>query len=40
MDALTGEVASTRPKLVAAISYHVHHMDGSISFRGPLPETP
>ena len=40
MDALTGEVASTRRELVAAISHHVHHTDGSISFRAPLPETP
>ena len=40
MDALTAEVASTRRELVAAVSHHVHHTDGSISFRAPLPETP
>ena len=40
MDALTAEVATTRRELVAAVSHHVHHTDGSISFRAPLPETP
>ena len=39
-DGLTAEVASTRRELIAAISHHVHHTDGSISFRAPLPETP
>lgn len=39
-DELTGKVASTRRELVAAVSHHVHHTDGSISFRVPLPETP
>ena len=40
MDGLTAEVASTRRELIAAVSHHVHHTDGSISFRAPLPETP
>ena len=38
-DGLAAEVASTRRELIVAVSHHVHHDDGSISFRAPLPET-